>query len=89
MSWAMSMSRRGVDDPNESMLLSLKSVFLEGFQLPWLNTLAKMEINYLPITQPESLALPLILITGFIVFGIWWFRKPSKKNALTKSSKNI
>jgi hypothetical protein len=89
LSWSMSMARRGVGVPEESMLASLKSIVTEGFQLPWLNTLSKMEIPYIPfIERPKLIALFLILLCALTVYGIWRFRTPHEKVAeeVTSSS---
>jgi MFS family permease len=77
LTWAMSMARRGVGVPEESMLVSIKSILFEGLQLPWLNTLSKMEIHYLPfIEQPKLTAISLFMLCASIIYCIWRFRIP-------------
>ena len=78
-SWAMSMARRGVGVPEESMLVSIKSVLTEGLQLPWLNTLSKMGIHYVPFVEhPNLTALFLFVLCAVILYGIWRFGRPCK-----------
>lgn len=70
--WSMSMARKGVGVIDESALKSLQSVFLEGFQLPWLNTLSKMGSQYLPSLNGQAVpVLPFFVLSGFIIYGIW------------------
>ena len=76
IAWAMSMVRRGVDVKDESMYAALKYIVTEGPQLPWLNTLLKMEIKYLPFLQSKSSALIFILIAACIVYFIWRIENP-------------
>jgi hypothetical protein len=84
-SWAMSMVRRGVGVPEESMLQSVKSVMEEGLQLPWINTLAKMDIQYLPFLKYEKLLVYVFfVIAAMMVYCIWRFRIPNEK--LTQKS---
>ena len=78
-SWAMSMARRGVGVPEESMLASLKAILFGGLQLPWLNTLAKMKIPYLPHIQQYLSPLPLFLFLAILIFLIWRFKSPWDK----------
>jgi len=82
-SWAMSMARRGVGVPEESMLASLKAILLGGLQLPWLNTLSKMKAPYLPHIQQYLSPLPLFLFLAIVIYAIWRVRSPWKKSTTT------
>ena len=71
-SWAISMVRRGVGVPEESMLASVWSVLFEGLQLPWLTTVSKMASQYMPFLEGEAKSpLPLFVILSLIIYGIW------------------
>jgi hypothetical protein len=84
---AVSMARRGVGVPEESMLVSIKSVLTEGLQLPWLNTLSKMGIYYVPFIEQLNLtALFLFVLCAVMIYGIWRFRTPREKIARRISS---
>jgi hypothetical protein len=83
-SWAMSMARRGVGVLDESMLASVESVITEGLQLPWLNTISKMEIPYVPFLSGQKIWVWLLFaLSAIVIYGIWRFGSPSKalKNA--------
>ena len=85
-SWSMSMVRR-VDIPDEGILDNLTRFFLEGFQLPWLNTLSRMSIQYIPFLKEHSiLPLPIFLASVILIYGIWRVKLPwdslGKDNAL-------
>jgi len=78
-SWAMSMARRGVGIPEESMLTSVWSVLWDGLQLPWLTTVLKMAPQYLPFLEGEVMSpLPLFVILSLIIYGIWKINFPWK-----------
>jgi hypothetical protein len=77
--WAMSMARRGVGVPEESMLASLKAILFEGFQLPWLNTLLKMKIPYIPYIQQYLSPFLLFVLLAILIFAIWRFKSPWEK----------
>lgn len=78
-SWAMSMARRGVGVPEESMLKSIESVMSEGLQLPWLNTISKMSVHYMgPLFLNLLTPVTIFILSGLIIFGIWKIRLPSK-----------
>ncbi|MFQ5771595.1 MAG: hypothetical protein ACE5HX_13740 [bacterium] len=78
-SWSMSMVR-SVGVPGEGVMNSITKVFLEGFQLPWLNTLYKMTSQYFPFLEGRGLSpLPLFVLWGFIIYGIWRIKSPWAK----------
>jgi hypothetical protein len=63
--WALSMARAtAISD-------SLARVFLGGFQLPWMNVLARMAPQYFPFMDRESSPLPLFLLCGALIYGLW------------------
>ena len=79
VSWSMSMARRGVGVPEESMLKSIETVMSEGPQLPWLNTLSKMSVQYVHSLFLHVLSpVPIFILVGLIIYGIWKIRLPSK-----------
>jgi len=71
VSWSMAMVRNqyGVHQ-------NVIRVFVEGFQLPWLNTLAKMASQYAPWLGGRPSALPVMLFTAAMVYGIWKVDNP-------------
>ena len=77
-SWCMSMVR-SVGVQKEGVIDSVVRVFLDGFQLPWLNTLSKMAQQYVPFLEKHSVSpIPFFLLWGFIIYGIWWIKYPCK-----------
>ncbi len=81
VSWSMSMARRGVGVPEESMLESIFTVMSEGPQLPWLNTLSKMSVPYVhPLFLQVLSPVPIFILVGLIIYGIWRIKLPSKKS---------
>ena len=71
-SWAIAMVRShyGVEQ-------SLMHVFLEGFQLPWLETLSRMAENYVPFLEGRPVsALPFMALAGALVYGVWRIGAP-------------
>ena len=79
-SWCMSMIRHGVGVPEESMLISLKIFLLEGFQLPWLNTLSKMGTQYVPFLELETLSsLPFFVLCAISIYICWRFKNYGAK----------
>ena len=63
----------------ESILDSIMRLFLEGFQLPWMNTLSKMATQYIPRFDGERLSvLPVMVLTGALIYGVWAIRSPAK-----------
>jgi hypothetical protein len=77
-SWCMSMVRSvGVKD--EGAINSVVRVFLDGFQLPWLNTLSKMSRQYIPFLEENSISPILFFVLwGGIIYGIWRIKFPFK-----------
>jgi hypothetical protein len=70
-SWSLSMVR-------ESVAESLSRVFLEGFQLPWLTVLTKMAPQYAPFLAGRASPLPLFLLCGAIIYGVWRIQSPGQ-----------
>ena len=56
-------------------------VFVEGLQLPWLNTLGKMSAQYAPWLDGRPSALPAFIFAGIILAGIWGLRTPWRSPA--------
>lgn len=74
VSWSMAMvrSQAGIFD-------SVLSVFLEGFQLPWLNTLSRMATQYVPgLKDGRVSALPFMVLAGAMIYGIWVINAPAR-----------
>jgi hypothetical protein len=65
--WCMSMVR--ATEIHESVA----RVLLGGFQLPWMNVLARMAPQYLTFLSPgqQLSPLPLFVICGVLVYGVW------------------
>ncbi len=71
-SWAIAMVRShfGVEQ-------SLMRAFLEGFQLPWLETLSRMAVNYIPFLEGQRVsALPFMALAAALVYGVWRIGRP-------------
>jgi len=78
-SWCMSMIRHGVGVPEESMLGSFKIFLLGGFQLPWLNTLSKMDLQYVPFLKQDAVSPILFFVLwGFLIYVVWRGRVRSR-----------
>jgi len=89
-SWSMSMVRR-VGVPEEGVIDSIVRVFLDGLQLPWLDTLSKMSTQYVPFLSGHNPSpLFLFVIWGFLIYGIWRIEFPWENLAreITKSVSN-
>ncbi len=56
-------------------------VFIEGLQLPWLNTLGKMAAQYTPWLDGRPSALPSLIFAAALVAGIWGIRSPWRSPA--------
>ncbi len=56
-------------------------LFIEGLQLPWLNTLGKMSAQYAPWLQGRPSALPALMLSGAVIAAIWTVREPWKSPA--------
>lgn len=71
VSWSMAMVRNqyGVHQ-------NILRAFLEGLQLPWLNTLGKMSAQYAPWLGGRPSALPVMLFTAVLIYGIWKVDRP-------------
>ena len=74
LSMAMARNQYGVHT-------NIIHVFVEGLQLPWLNTLGKMSAQYAPWLDGRPSALPAYLLAGVILYGIWGVRKPWRSPA--------
>ncbi|MCP4609851.1 MAG: hypothetical protein GY845_14175 [Planctomycetes bacterium] len=76
--WCMSMVRSvGIKD--EGVINSVVSVFLDGFQLPWLNTLSKMARQYVPFLEENNVSpISFFILWGVIIYGIWRIKYPFK-----------
>jgi hypothetical protein len=67
-SWCLSMVRAtAIPD-------SIAQVLLGGFQLPWMNVLAKMAPQYFPFMAGRLSPLPLLLLCGVLLYGLWTYR---------------
>ena len=64
ISWTTSMAR-------ESVPLSLARIFTGGFELPWLEVLEKTAGTYAPFLEHGTSALPLLVLTGVVLWLIW------------------
>jgi hypothetical protein len=66
--WCLSMVRA------TSMFDSIAQVFLGGFQLPWMTVLAKMAPQYVPFMADRTSPLPLFVLFGALLTGLWLYR---------------
>lgn len=83
-SWCMSMASD--DKIQKGVIETLKSIFLEGFQLPWLTTLYKMSSQYAPTLENTGVSpLPIFVFTGAVIYGIWRFAFPWEKGSVRRS----
>ena len=63
----------------KGVIATLKAVFLQGLQLPWMTTLQKMSNQYLPDLQNTSMSpIPFFLLAAAIIYGIWRFPLPDR-----------
>jgi hypothetical protein len=69
-SWCLSMVR--ATDISDSIV----RVLLGGFQLPWVNVLAKMAPQYLPFLGQQASPLPLFVLCGALLYGVWRYPTP-------------
>ncbi|MFP5355701.1 MAG: hypothetical protein ACLGIK_11230 [Gemmatimonadota bacterium] len=76
VSWSMAMVRN-----QYGLHQNLIRVFVEGLQLPWLNTLGKMSAQYAPWLSGRPSALPVMLFTAALVYGIWKVDRPWRSTA--------
>ncbi len=67
--WCLAMVR-------ENPLESITRVLLHGFELPWLTKLVKMAPQYFPLLAEGASPLPLLLLCGIVIWGIWAVRSP-------------
>lgn len=72
-SWCMAMVR---PDEGVSVFDSVKSVFSNGLQLPWMETLSKMSVKYAPVL---SYASPLLFfaLLAILLFAVWYRKEPT------------
>jgi hypothetical protein len=71
--WCLAMVRS-----QGTVLDNLQHVFVEGFQLPWLTVLSKLATQYAPWLTHGVSALPLLVLTGVVVYLIWRVDSPWK-----------
>ena len=71
VSWSMAMVRN-----QYGVHTNVMHTFVEGLQLPWLNTLGKMSAQYAPWLEGRPSALPALLLAAALVAGIWAIRAP-------------
>lgn len=67
-SWCMAMVR---SDEGISVFDSVWSVFSGGLQLPWIDTLSKMSVNYAPVLSYASPVL-LFSVLAVLLFAVWY-----------------
>jgi hypothetical protein len=77
-SWCLAMYRDV--EFGLGILESLIHITFEGFQLPWLNTLSRM--GYV---QKQPTVLPVFLVCGTLIGGIWIIKNPFKRMNCVKS----
>ncbi len=70
-SWSMAMVRN-----QYGVHMNVVRVFVEGLQLPWLNTLGKMGAQYAPWLEGRPSPLPAFIFTAVLLAGIWLIRSP-------------
>lgn len=73
VSWSMAMVRN-----QYGVHTNVVHTFVEGFQLPWLNTLGRMSTQYAPWLEGRPSALPAFLLAGVVIAAIWTIRSPWK-----------
>lgn len=71
VSWSIAMVRN-----QYGVHTNVIRVFVEGLQLPWLSTLGRMAKQYAPWLDGMPSALPVMLLTGVVVAGIWLIKRP-------------
>jgi hypothetical protein len=76
VSWSLAMVRS-----QGTVLDNLQHVFVEGFQLPWLTVLSKLATQYAPWLTHGVSALPLMAVTGVVVYLIWRVDSPWERVA--------
>ncbi len=69
--WCLAMVR---ENPMESIM----RVLLHGFELPWLTTLVKTAPQYFPALSGGASPLPLFVLFGVLIWGIWSIGQPNK-----------
>lgn len=67
--WCLAMVR-------ENPLESVARVLLHGFELPWLTTLTRTAHQYFPALAGGASPLPLFVLFGIVIWGIWAVRDP-------------
>jgi len=74
VAWSMAMVRN-----QYGIHQNLIRVFVEGLQLPWLSTLGRMASQYAPWLTGRPSALPVMIFTGAVIYGIWAIRAPWRR----------
>lgn len=78
VSWCISMVSD--DKIQVGILEAIKTIFTQGFQLPWLNTLFKMSAQYAPDLATTGVSpLPIFVLSAFIIYGMWRLPLPWEK----------
>lgn len=71
-SWTLAMYREVAD---HGAIYAVTQITLGGFRLPWLTTL-----DYMGYISNRILVIPLLLLVGVIILGVWWLRLPTSLN---------
>jgi hypothetical protein len=71
IAWSMAMVRN-----QYGVSMNVIRAFLEGLQLPWLNTFGKMATQYAPWLEGRPSPMLSFLLVGAVVAGIWIYRNP-------------
>jgi hypothetical protein len=69
-SWCLSMVRA------TDIADSIARVLLGGFQLPWINVLAKTAPQYLSFLAQQSSPFALFALCAALIFGLWRYPEP-------------
>jgi hypothetical protein len=76
LSWTLAMHREVESGPG--ILEPVISIFTGGFKLPVLTVLSRMGDTYGAYFSGNVSALPLLVLLGAVIFGIWYpFRRAS------------
>ena len=75
LSWGLAMYR--FQEQESSILVGLRHVFLEGFQLPAVTTLSRMAAQYAPELAHGVSPLPVFVLAGVVIWAIWRIELPA------------